>query len=157
MSQSVKRPIRRTRANQDLGAIQSIKYNDATGSDKVIIVEPAIKAAVGASEIVGAGKYVKVTGTTYTLDLLGSAYDPAINYQKGDVVSQGTDIYLAMNDNITGAFDATKWRLVAPKTIGPIAITAGSVVTTGRWHNSVTVAGFLVDDDSDITHFRVRD
>lgn len=157
MSQRVKGPVRRTQAKQDLGAIESIKYNDAAGADKTIIVEPVVSRPVLASEIVGAGKYVKVTGTSYTLDLIGKAYDTGITYQKGDVVSQGTDIYLSMNDNVTGAFDADKWKKVAPKTVGPVAIAAGSVVCTGRWHNSVTEAGFLVDDESDITHYRVRD
>lgn len=157
MSQRVKGPVRRTQAKQDLGAIDSIKYNDAAGADKVIIVEPVVSRAVAGGENVGAGKYVKVTGTSYTLDLVGRVYDTSINYQKGDVVSQGTDIYLCMNDNVTGAFDASKWKRVAPKQIGPVTITAGSVVCTGRWHNTVTAAGFLVDDESDITHFRVRD
>jgi len=152
-----KDPIRRVRARQDIGAQESIRYNDATGADKVIIVEPAIARPVAAAEPIGSGKYVKVTGASYTLDALGKAYVPANTYQIGDVVENGGFIYIADKDDITGAFDATQWRKVAPKTVGPIAITAGSVVTTGRWHNTVTVAGFLVDDESDIRHFRVRD
>lgn len=152
-----KDPVRRTKARQDLGAIESIKYNDATGADKVIIIEPVVKRAVAGGEIVGAGKYVKVTGASYTLDLLGKVYDVAGTYQKGDVASQGADIYMALEDNITGVFDATKWRKVAPKQVGPVTIVAGSVVCTGRWHNTVTAAGFLVDDESDMKHFRVRD
>lgn len=157
MAVSPKSPIRTISTRQDLGSIEAIKYNDATGAGKVIIVEPAIQRTVGASEIVGPGKYVKVTGTSYTLDLLGKAYSAAATYQRGDVVSQGADIYLAMEDSITGVFDASKWRRVAPKQISAIPIVAGSVVTTGRWHNTVTAAGFLVDDDSMIAHIRVRD
>lgn len=152
-----KEPVRRTRAKQDLGAIDSIKYNDAAGADKVIIIEPVVKRAVGAGEGVGAGKYVKVTGTTYTLDLVNKAYDTGKTYNRGDIVSETATIYMAQEDGITGTFDTTKWRAVAPKQVGPVAITAGSVVCTGRWHNTVTGAGFLVDDESDTMHFSVRD
>jgi len=154
---SPKQPSRTVKTKQDLGSIPAIKYNDAAGADKIVIVEPVVKRAVAGGEAVGAGKYVKVTGAAYTLDLIGRAYAVATIYQKGDVVSNGADIYMALQDGITGAFDATKWRRVAPKAVGPVAIAAGSVVCTGRWHNSVTEAGFLVDDDSDITHARSRD
>lgn len=157
MAVNPKEPTRSVRTKQDLGSIETIKYNDPAGADKVIIIEPVIKKAVLASEVVGSGKYVKVTGASYTLDLIGRTYDPAEKWQKGDVVAQSGDIYLAMQDNITGAFDATKWKKVAAKQIGPIAVQAGSVVCTGRWHNSVTVEGFLVDDESFINHQRVRD
>lgn len=152
-----KEPVRKTNTKQDLGAIESIVYNDPTGAKKVIVVEPAIKRAVIASEVVGSGKLVKVDGTSYTLDLLGRAYDSAKTYQKGDVVSETADIYLAMEDNITGTFDATKWRKVAPKQIASISCVSGSIVTTGRWHNTVTTSGWLVDDGSDIPHIRIRD
>lgn len=157
MSNKGKEPVRNTKARQDIGAIQSIKYNDQAGADKVMIVEPVVQKPVGAGEIVGAGKYVKVSGTSYTLDLLGRAYDSALTYYKGDVVSEGSNIYQANQDNITGTFDASKWTLKAPKQVGPVSVTAGSVVCTGRWHNSVSVAGFLVADESDIKHIRVRD
>lgn len=152
-----KEPIRSTRERQDLGAIPSIKYNDATGADKIFIVEPVVKRAVLAAENVGPGAYVKVTGTSYTLDLLGRAYDSAKTYRKGDVVSNTTFVYMALEDGITGAFDDTKWKKVADKQVGPVTIVAGSVVCTGRWHNTVTGAGFLVDDGSSISFNSTRD
>lgn len=152
-----KAPVRNVKTRQDLGSIEAIKYNDAAGAGKVILVEPVVKKAVSAGEKVGAGKYVKVTGTSYTLDLLDKAYDSGSEYQKGDVVTQSGDIYLCMQDNVTGTFDASKWKKVAPKQVGPVTITAGAVVNTGRWHNTVSVAGFLVDDETDMRHYRVRD
>jgi len=150
-------PIRSTRERQDLGSIEAIKYNDPAGSGKMIIIEPVVKRPTILNEIVGPGSYVKVTGTSYTLDLLGRAYDVSKTYLKGDIVSSGADIYMALEDKITGAFDVTKWRRVAPKQIGPVTIVAGAVVCTGRWHNSVTGAGFLVDDNSEIRHISTRD
>lgn len=152
-----RKPQRNTSTRQDLGNIQAIKYNDAAGADKMIIVDPPIKRAIVGSEIIGSGSYAKITGTSYTLDLLGRVYDTSITYQKGDVVSQGTDIYLAQADQITGTFDPLKWQKVAPKQIASIPCLAGAVVTTGRWHNTVTVVGFLVDDESLIKHIRIRD
>lgn len=157
MAVKARQPQRNTRTVQDLGNIESIRYNDAAGASKVIVVDAPIKRAVLASEDVGPGKYVKITGTQYTLDLLNKAYDSTYEYQRGDVVSESGNIYLAQADNITGVFDATKWLKVAPKQIANIPCAAGAVVTTGRWHNSVTVVGFLVDDESAIKHIRVRD
>lgn len=157
MSNRPKNPVRNTKARQDLGASQNIKYNDYAGADKVILVEPVVLRPVAGGEAVGAGKYVKVTGTSYTLDLVGRAYDTGTVYQKGDIVSQATDIYLCNQDSVTGTFDVSKWTKVAPKQVGPVTIAAGSVVCTGQWHNTVTVAGFLVADDSDFRHIRTRD
>lgn len=155
---SVKRPIRTTKGNQDLGSIESITYNDAAGCKKVMLVEPVVIRAVAGGEIVGAGKYVKVTGTSYTLDLLGKTYSASIAYQKGDVVTESGSIHMAMVDiPIPEAFDTTKWKKIRDKQVGPVTITAGSVVNTGRWHNSVTTAGFLVEDDSDAVQTRIRD
>ena len=158
MAVNSKRPKRAVKVNDiDLDIIEAAGWNDAAGAKKVMVVEPVVKKAVAGGENVGSGKLVKVTGTTYTLDLVGRAYDSTKTYQKGDIVSNGTDIYQAMQDQITGAFDDTKWRKVAPKQVGPVTITAGAVVSTGRWHNTVTGAGFLVDDDSSIPHIRIRD
>lgn len=157
MAVTPKEPIRNISARQDSGATDSIKYNDSAGADKVIIIDPPIKKAVGAGEVVGPGAYVKITGTSYTLDLINRAYDTSKTYQKGDVVTQGSDIYMAMQDSITGTFDSSKWKKVAPKQISSIPVNAGDTVTTGRWHNTVTVAGFLVDDRSVIKHTRHRD
>lgn len=150
-------PKRKITVEQDLGAIEALKYNDAIGGIKMMVIQPVIKKAVGINEIVGAGKLVKITGTNYTLDLLGKAYSATSKYQKGDVVTNGGFVYLCNEDNVTGAFDATKWILKADKTIGPIPINAGETVSTGRWHNSVSVAGFLVDDESEIPYVRIRD
>jgi hypothetical protein len=152
-----KEPVRRVKARQDLGAIEAIAYNDAAGAKKVIIVEPPVIKAVLASENVGPGKLVKVTGASYTLDLLGKAYDAGATYQRGDVVTNGASVYMAQQDNITGAFDASLWKEVADKVVGPVTIAAGTIVSTGRWHNTVTGAGFLVDDESFIPHTRIRD
>jgi hypothetical protein len=152
-----KEPVRKVKTRQDLGAIEAIEYNDAAGAKKIIIVEPPVLKAVGASENVGPGRLVKVTGTSYTLDLLGKAYDSGATYQKGDIVSETASVYMALEDGITGAFDVSKWKKVADKQVGPVTITAGSIVSTGRWHNTVTGAGFLVDDESYIPHTRVRD
>ena len=152
-----RKPLRKTNANQDLGAIESIVYNDAAGAKKIIIVEPVVIRTVTGAENIGPGKYVKVTGTSYTLDLVDKAYSASSQYQKGDVVTESGNVYLAQQDNITGTFDASKWSRVAIKSIGPITITAGSVVCTGRWHNTVSANGFLVDDDSFIALNRVRD
>lgn len=157
MAVNARKPQRNTSTKQDLGNIEAISYNDAAGAKKVIVIDAPIKRAVAGGEEVGAGRYVKITGTSYTLDLINQDYNTGIMYQKGDVVAQGGNIYLAQDDNITGTFDATKWQLVAPKQISSIPCTAGAVVTTGRWHNTVTVAGFLVDEDSAIKHIRIRD
>ena len=152
-----KEPIRNSDSRQDLGAIEAISYNDAAGAKKWIQIEPVVKRAVAGSEIVGPGKYVKVIGTSYTLDLLGKAHAPGSNYKKGDVATESGDVYMATEDNVTGTFDAAKWRKVAPKVVGPVTILAGAVVCTGRWHNTVTGAGWLVDDESEIKHTNLRD
>ena len=152
-----KEPIRNAGTRQDLGSIEAIAYNDAAGAKKVMLVDAPIKRTVSINEIVGAGKFVKITGTSYTLDLLGRAYSSSLFYVKGDVVTESTSVYMALEDNITGTFDATKWTKVADKQIASIPVAAGTVVTTGRWHNSVSVAGFLVDDSSEIKYTRTRD
>ena len=157
MAVTSKRPQRKTLANQDLGAIESIVYNDAAGAKKFIQIEPVVKRAVTGAENVGAGKYIKVTGTSYTLDLVGRAYDANATYQKGDVVTQAGSVWKCEKDQVTGTFDAINWTEVSAKQIGPVTITAGAVVCTGRWHNTVSVDGFLVEDDSDIPFIRVRD
>lgn len=152
-----KEPIRSVKTRQDLGGIEAISYNDAAGAKKVIVVDAPVKAAVAINEIVGNGKYVKITGTSYTLDLLGRAYSAALMYNKGDVVTESGFVYMATEDKVTGTFDPTKWRKVADKQVGPVTVVAGTVVTTGRWHNTVSVAGFLVDDESQILLTSVRD
>jgi len=158
MSQKVKDPIRTIRTRADLAKKDMIKYNDAAGADKVFIIEPPIKRAVTGGEAVGPGKYVKITSANYTLDLVGRAYDNSKTYRKGDIVSEGTDIYRANVDILEPeAFEADNWVKVAPKQIAAIPAPSGAVVTTGRYHNTVTTAGFLVDDDSEISFQSVRD
>lgn len=158
MSQKTKDPIRVVSTRADHVSKDMIKYNDAAGADKVIIIEPPIKRTVANGEAVGAGKYVKISSADYTLDLIGKAYDSSAKYGKGDIVSQGSDVYRANVDIIEPeSFNSSKWTRVAPKQIASIPAPAGSVVTTGRYHNTVTTAGFLVDDDSEISFKSVRD
>ncbi|HBI01515.1 MAG TPA: hypothetical protein DDY18_07810 [Flavobacterium sp.] len=152
-----KKPNRSVNTNQDLGAIDAIKYNDAVGADKVIVVQPTPARAYSANEPVGAGKLILIAAGPYTLSMLGKAYDSARTYQQGDVVTQGGFVYLAMQDAITGTFDSAKWKNVAPDVIAAIPCPANSVVSTGRWHNAISVAGFLIDDDSSIEYTRIRD
>lgn len=144
-------PTRKASGQIDLGTIEDIEHNKSTGARKVMIVEPVIKRAVLATDHYDFGSYVKVTGTSYTLDCLGRAYDPLKTYNIGDIVTNGGFVYQANENNVTGAFDATKWKKVADKVIGPIPVSAGAVVSTGKWHNTVSAAGFLIDDDSIFT------
>ena len=142
------KPKRQGVNQEDFGSIEAHSYNEPAGSRKIIVVDPVVKKAVTGAENVGFGRYVKVTGTSYTLDCVGKVYDAGATYRQGDIVTSGAFIYMATEDNITGAFDAGKWQKVADKQIGPVTITAGAVVCTGRWHNTVSVDGFLVDDES---------
>lgn len=152
-----KQPNRGINTQQDLGAIDAIQHNDPTGSKKTMQIQPTVVRATSASEGVGAGRLVLIAAATYGLDLVNRVYDTGKTYMKGDVVSYSTDVYLAQEDNITGTFDASKWKKVAPKQITGIPCPNPSVVSTGRWHNAITVAGFLVDDDSTIEYTRIRD
>lgn len=152
-----KQPGRSIKTKQDLGSIPAIEYNDPVGAKKVIVVQPAIVRATLANEIVGAGRLVKIAAGPYGVDLLGRAYNSGNTYQKGDIVTETSTVYMAMQDNITGTFDATMWKAVAQKQITGIPAPDDSVVSTGRWHNAITVAGWLVDDDSTIDYTRVRD
>jgi hypothetical protein len=133
---------------KDIFVIANEVYNESAGANKVMLVEPVVIKPVSAIDALPLGSYVKVTGTTYTLDLINKAHNPATEYNIGDLVTNGGFVYSAQERNIKGTFDASKWRLEAIKSIGPIAITAGSVVCVGPFHNTVSVAGFLVDDDS---------
>jgi hypothetical protein len=152
-----KQPGRSVNTNQDLGSIDAIKYNDAVGADKVIIVQPTVVRATTANEQVGAGKLILIAAGPYNLVMAGKAYSSSNQYQKGDIVVDSGNVYMANEDKITGTFDATKWILKAPATITGIPCSANSVVSTGRWHNSISVAGFLVDDDSEIKLSGIRD
>jgi hypothetical protein len=139
------------RSNQsvkDLGSIANEVYNEGSGAYKMMIVEPLVVRAVGANDIITEGSYVKVTGTTYQLRRLGNAYNSSTTYRKGQTAVNAGNIYLAEEDYITGTFDITKWRYLAPETVGPITVVAGSVVTSGPYHNNVNAAGFLVADSA---------
>jgi len=157
MSVNPKQPGRKVKTHQDLGSIEAISYNDSAGAKKVIIISAPIKKTVAANEELPFGSLVKITGTSYTLDLINRSYSVTKTYQKGDIISESSDIYMALEDRITGTFDSTKWKKVAPKQIASIPCNAGTVVSLGRWHNTVTVVGFLVDDDSQMDYTRVRD
>lgn len=135
---------------KDPFSIANEKYNEAAGAVKQIIVEPVVKEPVTANTLIPFGAYVKVTGTTYQLRLLGKVYDASKTYKRNDMVSQGGRVWIAQDDNITGAFDSTRWANVAPETVGPVTISAGALVCCGRYHNNVNAAGFLIDDDSEI-------
>ena len=153
MSKSSTRPNRSMKkgANLDLGAIDSSKYNEAAGGDKVIIIQPVIERATIANEQVGAGRLIKVAaGGTYDQKCVGRAYDSAKSYNLGDIAVNGGFVYTCQDDSVTGAFDVSKWKKVAAEIISGIPVDAGQVVPTGRWHNAISVAGFLVEDDSGI-------
>lgn len=150
-------PKRSVNTKQDLGSIDAIQHNDAVGAQKVMIVQPTPKKTYSADEPVGAGKLILISAGPYDLKMLGRAYDSSKTYKQGDIVVDSGNVYLANQDDITGAFDATKWILKAPATISAITCPANSVVSTGRWHNAISVNGWLVDDESEIKYTSIRD
>lgn len=150
-------PNRNVDTKQDLGSIDAIQHNDAVGAKKVIVVQPTPSRPYTANEPVGAGRLILIAATSYNLIMAGRAYDPTASYQQGDIATNGGLVYLCQQDQVTGAFDATKWTSKAPDTISAIPCNANSVVSTGRWHNSISVAGFLIDDESHISYARIRD
>lgn len=152
-----KEPNRKVDTKQDLGSIDAIQHNDATGTKKVMVVQPTVVRATTANEPVGAGKLILIAATTYNLVMAGRDYNASNTYQQGDIAVSSGRVYLCNADQVTGAFDATKWIDKAPSTITGINAPANSVVSTGRWHNAVSVTGFLVDDESSISYARIRD
>jgi hypothetical protein len=146
---------RKLRQIWDVDHIQNVIYNEASGSQMNLNVEAVVRDTYTANASVQFGTYIKVAaGTTaYTVDCVGKAYDTAYtNYRRGDLVTNGSDIYIANQDFTSGiaagTFDAEKWVRVAPKTIASIPTTAGAVVCVGKYHNSINVNGFIVDDTS---------
>ena len=137
---------------KDMASIANEVFNESSGSNKVMIVEPVVLSPVIATTQIPAGSYVKITGTSYTLDLLGKAHDPAKSYKVNAIVTQGGNIYALEADYIPAkAFDvADGWKLLTTKQVGPVTVVAGSTVCVGKYHNCVTAIGFLVDDDSEI-------
>jgi len=136
--------------SKDPMAIMNEVYNEASGSNKVMLVEPVVLRPVTAIEQLPFGSYVKVTGTAYTLQLLNKAHNPATVYRKNDLVTQGGNVYICQQNGVVGAFDVNLWIYAAPATVGSVTILAGSVVSNGRYHNNINAAGFLVDDNSEI-------
>jgi len=135
----------------DMEHIQNVIYNESAGAQKNITVEPVPKKAYVANDPAGFGVYIKVaTGTTaYGMDCIGRAHSAASVYRRGDVVTQGANVYVANKDiPIAKAFDTEDWSKVAPKQILNIPTYGGAVVSTGKWHNAVNVSGFLLDDES---------
>jgi hypothetical protein len=152
-----KQPNRIHNTQQDLGSIDAISYNDAVGANKGILVQPTVVRAAAANEQVGAGKLILIAAGPYNLVMAGKDYSSSNTYQRGDIAVSGGRVYMANEDRITGTFDASKWIDKAPAVITAIPCPANSVVSTGRWHNSISVAGFLVDDDSEIKLSGIRD
>jgi hypothetical protein len=139
--------MRKSKEIMDEGGIANITYNDQAGGKKVIIVEPVVKSAVLSTDSVPFGSYVKVTGTSYTLDMIQKAYNTGASYNKGEIVTSGGFVWICIAAT-TGTFDSTKWENKAAKSIGPVSISAGALVSVGQWHNCVTAAGFLIEDSS---------
>ena len=139
--------MRKIKEIMDVDALSNVEHNDASGAKKVIIVEPVVLKAVTATDIYPFGSLVKVTGTAYTLNVLNKNYDPANSYVKGEIVAQGSFVWLCVSPT-TGTFDSNAWENKAPQSIGPVAVVAGSVVCCGQWHNTVSAIGFLCDDGS---------
>ena len=152
-----KEPNRGVNTKQDLGSIDAIQHNDAVGAKKVVVVQATPARTCAANEAVGAGKLILIAATSYSLVMTGRDYDPAKTYQQGDIAVNSSVVYLCQQDQVTGAFDASKWTAKAASTIAAIPCANPSVVSTGRWHNSISVAGFLIDDESNISYARIRD
>jgi len=160
MAKSPQRPTRNTgfKRQPDLGQLHVNKYNEAAGADKVIIVKPALEKAVSADEQVGPGRLLMLTAAgPYDLKCLGRDYDAGKTYNLGDLVVQADKVYQANQDAVTGAFDAQFWKAVADATITGIPAAVGDVVATGRYHNAISVASLLVEEDSKIDWRSQRD
>jgi len=143
--------MRNTSYNWVSDDIQNLIFNHAVGAQKNISVEPVIKSTYTASDIVPFGSLVKLNAaaTSYNMLCLGRAFSGASSYRIGNIVTQGGNIYIANVDiQIGHAFTATEWILVASATISGIPVTGGSTVCVGKYHNAVSEAGFLVEDDS---------
>jgi len=134
----------------DMDYIQNAIYNDATGAQKGINVQPVIKKAYAANEQVAFGSYVKITGGgVYSQVCVGKAHSASSTYRRGDLVTTGGNVYIA-NTDITNAhaFDSDEWTKVAPATIAGIPNAVGDVVCVGKYHNAISVAGFLCEDET---------
>lgn len=134
----------------DMDHIQNVIYNESTGAQKNINVEPVVKDTYTANAQVAFGSLIKVAaGTTdYTVACIGKAHSAASNYRRGDLVTQGGRVYICSQDIDPKAFDAADWCDVAPATIASIPTSGGAVICTGKYHNSINVNGFLIEDSA---------
>jgi len=151
--------LRSSHKTVDPGAICNDTYNEATGSVKMMIVQPDIKDIYLANSPIGAGKLIKIAAAgSYSLSMLGRDFSASTNYKKGNVTVNAGGVYVCdipESKVALGAFNAEQWTKVAPSVIASIPNNAGDIVSTGRWHNSISVGGFLVEDDSEIGLNRV--
>lgn len=137
----------------DIDHIQNAIFNQYTSSQKGMQIQPVIKSAYVANTQVEFGTLIKITTAgVYSQKCVGKAYDATYkNYRRGSIVTQGGFVYIANSDFQSGVpagtFDSSRWTKVAPDTISGIPNAAGDVVCTGKYHNAIDVAGFVVEDD----------
>ena len=139
---------------------------DISGSATAILVGDAVAAVVNALADFSAP--ATGTGTILITDaVLGDVVDAANGNLTGiwaittdtQGVSTGSSVYvcdIAESKTAVGTFDSEEWTKVALALISGIPNVAGDVVTTGRWHNAISVAGFVVEDESEISLARVQ-
>lgn len=146
---------RKNARNRDMDSIQNTIYNEPTGSQKNINIEPVIRDVYVANTSIDFGSYVKVAAGSISYDMVcnGREHSPTNAYRKGDIVTSGGQVYVAVVNIKAGkAFDGTDtdgdWTRVAPQTISGIPVTGGATVCVGKYHNSISVGGFIVDDSS---------
>lgn len=146
---------RKLRQVWDSDHITNVIYNEATGAQMNIEVEPAILNTYVANTQLEFGAYVKLNAgaTSYDVDCIGKAYDSTYkNYRRGDLVTENNSIYIANQDFISGiaagTFDADKWTKVAPKTISGIPAKGGALICIGKYHNAINQNGFTIDETS---------
>jgi hypothetical protein len=150
----IKRKFKKT---FDMDQIQNGIYNEYSGAQKGMNIQPVVKSAYAANDQVEFGSLIKITAAgTYSQICTGKAYSTSYeHYVRGSIVTNGGRVYVANQDfqpNIAaGAFDSDKWTDVAADTIAGIPNAAGDVVCVGKYHNSISVNGFLVEDDSTFT------
>jgi len=138
----------------DVDEIQNCIFNEAAGVQKVMNIEPVIKDVYSANDSVPFGSYIKLaSGTTdYTVSCVGKDHNPNSKYQIAQIVVEGGQVYVANKDiKNPKAFDVQDWTRVAPATIAGIPVDGASTICVGKWHNSINVSGFLVEDDTTIT------
>ena len=144
---------RKNKITRDEESIQNTIYNEPSGSQKNINIEPVIKDVYVANAQTEFGDLIKVTaGGTYSQTCIGKDHSATNDYRRGDLAVSGGSVYVCAQDHSARAFDASAetglWTRVAPETITGIPVTAGQTVCVGKWHNSISLAGFLVDDSS---------